>query len=275
MTQRRQLLLVAALSGGLVLAVLPWLPMADPAATELSARLLRPGHGGHVLGTDALGRDMAARLLHALRLSLGVGALGVCAAAGVGSALGVSAAYFGGKVDAVLMRGVDVLLSFPYLLLALAIVAVLGPGLLNATLAIAVVNVPFFARTLRGVALSVMTEEYVSAARAMGGSSWRVITRHVLPSLYEPLVVASATAAGWVIVETAGLGFLGLGAQPPRADLGTMVGQSRHLLVVAPHATLLPAACLAAVVLLLNLAASALTRRRDRHVRSSPRLRNR
>lgn len=240
--------------GLLALVVLvPVLPLADPDLTALEARLLTPGSPGHLLGTDALGRDLLSRLLFATRLSLLVGVLGVSIAACVGGSLGVIAAYFGGRVDFLVMRSVDVLLSLPYLLLALGIVAALGPGLGHAMIAIAIVNVPFFARSMRGVALSVVTEEYVTAARSLGASGFRTMTRHILPALRTPLLSAAATSAGWMVVETAGLSFLGLGAQPPTADLGTMVGQTRHLIVTAPHAVLLPAACLALLVVLLNL----------------------
>jgi peptide/nickel transport system permease protein len=237
---------------GLALA-LPLLPLPDPDLTALDARLLSPGSPGHLLGTDPLGRDMLARLIFATRLSLVVGALGVAIAAAVGASLGVLAAYFGGRVDFIVMRSVDVVLSLPYLLLALAIVSVLGPGLVHAMVAIAIVNVPFFARSMRGVALSVVAEEYVTAARSLGASNLRTLARHILPALRTPLLSAAATSAGWMVVETAGLSFLGLGARPPTADLGTMVGQSRHLIATAPHAVLLPALALALLVVLLNL----------------------
>ncbi len=242
---------IVAVIGLVVLA--PALPLIDPNLTALDQRLLPPGASGHLLGTDQLGRDMLSRLVHATRLSLGIGVIGVGVAAGIGTTLGVAAAYYGKLVDFVLMRSVDVVLSFPYLLLALGIVAVLGPSLTHAMVAIAIVNVPFFARSMRGAALSVTAEEYVIAARALGAGNFRILTRHLLPALWAPLSAAAATSAGWMVVETAGLSFLGLGAQPPTADLGTMVGQARHLLVSSPHAVLLPAACLSAVVVALNL----------------------
>nr|HMR05237.1 ABC transporter permease [Polyangiaceae bacterium] len=177
--------------GLLALVVLvPVLPLADPDLTALEARLLTPGSPGHLLGTDALGRDLLSRLLFATRLSLLVGVLGVSIAACVGGSLGVIAAYFGGRVDFLVMRSVDVLLSLPYLLLALGIVAALGPGLGHAMIAIAIVNVPFFARSMRGVALSVVTEEYVTAARSLGASGFRTMTRHILPALRTPLLSA-------------------------------------------------------------------------------------
>ena len=152
-----------------------------------------------------------------------------------------------------IMRSVDVLMAFPYLLLALAIVAALGPGLTNATLAIAIVNIPFFARTVRGATLSIVQEEYVAAARATGATSLRVMSRHVLPNVMPVVTVAASTSIGWMIVETAGLSFLGLGAQPPTADLGGLLGQSRYLMATAPHVALVPGTALLLVVVALNL----------------------
>ncbi len=244
-------LLPAALLAGVLL--LPLLPFQDPHAVALDARLLPPGSEGRLLGSDELGRDLLSRIVHGTRLSLVVALVGVSVAAAGGTALGMCAAYFGRAVDSVLMRAVDVLLAFPYLLLALAIVAVLGPSLVNATIAIAIVNIPFFARTMRGATLAVMVEEYVGAARALGASNLRVLWYHLLPGVRGPFVVATATSSGWMLLETAGLSFLGLGAQPPTADLGGLVGQGRHLLVTAPHVALLPAATLTALVLGLNL----------------------
>jgi peptide/nickel transport system permease protein len=253
---RIALLVLVSLATLAVLA--PILPLPHPAATDLDARLLPPLSPGHWLGTDQLGRDLGARLLQGLRLSLAVALAGVAVAAAAGSVVGVIAAHRGHAVDAVLMRGVDVLMAFPYLLLALAIVAALGPGLVNATIAIAVVNVPFFARAVRGAALGVRNEEYVEAARAAGATDARVIFLHVLPNVLPVIVVASSTTLGWMIVETAGLSFLGLGAQPPTADLGSMLGRARHLLATAPHVSLVPGIAIVVVVTCVNLLGDAL-----------------
>lgn len=253
---RGALVVLAAVA--LIAIASPLLPLPDPAATDLDARLLPPLSPGHWLGTDQLGRDLGARLLQGLRVSLAVALLGVAVAAAGGSVLGVVAAYYGRKLDSVLMRGVDVLMAFPYLLLALAIVAALGPGLVNATIAIAIVNVPFFARSVRGAALGVRNEEYVEAARAAGASNPRVVFRHVLPNVLPVVVIAGSSSLGWMIVETAGLSFLGLGAQPPTADLGSLLGRARHLLTTAPHVTLAPGLTIVVVVLALNLLGDAL-----------------
>jgi len=247
--------------GGLVVVALivllallaPLLPLAPPNATTLGDRLLSPGSGGYLLGTDQLGRDLLSRLVWGARVSLAVAALGTGVAAGVGSLIGVVAAYYGKWVDTVLMRGIDMLMAFPYLLLALAIVAALGPGLANATIAIAVVNVPFFARTVRGASLSLTRQEFVAAARIAGMSDARIVFSELLPNVLSVIVVAMSTSIGWMILETAGLSFLGLGAQPPQADLGSMLGQGRYLMATAPHVSLVPGALILVLVVGLNL----------------------
>lgn len=258
---------VTLLSASLAAEVLP---LADPAQPALDRRLLPPLSAGHVLGTDQLGRDMLSRLVFGTRLSLLVATIGVAVAASVGSVIGVVAAYFGRLVDGILMRSVDVLMAFPYLLLALAIVAVLGPGLVNATLAIACVNVPFFARTVRGQALSIQREAFVDAARVSGLGSARIVFGEVLPNLLPILVVSISTSLGWMILETAGLSFLGLGAQPPTADLGGMLGQARHLLGTHPHVCLLPGLLIFVLVVALNLLGDALRDAIDPRSAKSP-----
>jgi peptide/nickel transport system permease protein len=253
------LLTVVVLSSALA----PILPLTDPNATALDARLLAPLSPGHLLGTDQLGRDLLARLIYGTRLSLLVALAGVAVAAVLGTAAGIVSAYRGRWTDIVVMRGIDVLMAFPYLLLALAIVAALGPGLRNATLAIAVVNIPFFARSVRGATLSIVEEEYVAAARATGATSMRVMTRHVLPNVMPVVIVAASTSIGWMIVETAGLSFLGLGAQPPTADLGGLLGQSRHLVATAPHVALVPGLAILGIVIALNLVGDGLRQSLD------------
>ncbi len=149
-------------------------------------------------------------------------------AAFFGSAIGLVAGYAGGRVDAVLMRGIDMVLAFPYILLALAIVAALGPGLINALYAIAIVNIPFFARNVRGLALGLSRREFVDAARLSGQGNVAILLVEVLPNVLPVIVITMSTTVGWMILETAGLSFLGLGAQPPQADLGSMLGDGRN-----------------------------------------------
>lgn len=254
-----------ALAALLVLALVvlasilaPLIPLPDPDTIDPSRRLLVPFEGGTFLGSDALGRDLTSRLLHGTRLSLAVAAIGTSVAASIGAGIGLTAGLRGGRVDLLLMRAIDVVMAFPYLLLAIALVAAFGPSLRNATLAIAIVNVPFFARTVRGQVLRLQEAEFVLAARALGYSELRVALRHVLPNVLPLLVVASTSTLGWMILETAGLSFLGLGAQPPTADLGGMLGQSRHLLSVAPTVALLPGAVIFLLAIALNLLGDAL-----------------
>ncbi|MGA0530484.1 dipeptide/oligopeptide/nickel ABC transporter permease/ATP-binding protein [Hansschlegelia sp. KR7-227] len=231
----------------------PWLPIADPNLAVPTDRL-RPPFGDHgLLGTDQLGRDVLARVVWGLRVSLAVGAAATLSAALVGSAIGLVAAFYGRLVDAALMRLIDVLMAFPYLLLALAVVAALGPGLANAALAIAIVNVPFFARAARGAALGVVRRDYVDAARLAGLSDLRILLTEVLPNVAPLIVVTAATTVGWMILETAGLSFLGLGAQPPQADLGSMLGDGRKLVVAAPHVAAAPGVATFLLVVGLNL----------------------
>lgn len=236
----------------------PWLPLADPTLTEPAQRMLPPGAAGHPLGTDALGRDLLARLLWGARSSLAVGALATLAAALVGSVIGIAAGFFGRLTDLLLMRGVDVLMAFPYLLLALAIVAALGPGLEHAMLAIAVANVPFFARAVRGAALEIRHQDYVGAARLAGHRGLRLIGFEVLPNLAPTILLLMTTTLGWMVLETAGLSFLGLGAQPPDADLGSMLGDGREFLTTYPWVSLLPGLAILLLVAGINLLGDAL-----------------
>ena len=238
--------------------VAPWLPLADPTLTEPSQRMLPSASSGHLLGTDALGRDLLARLMWGTRSSLAVGVLATLVAALVGSVVGVLAGFFGRLVDALLMRGIDVLMAFPYLLLALAIVAALGPGLANAMLAIAVANVPFFARAVRGAVLEIRHQDYLDAARLAGHRAPWIIAVEVLPNLISTLLLLMTTTLGWMVLETAGLSFLGLGAQPPHADLGAMLGEGREFLTTYPRVAIWPGLVILILVVGINLFGDAL-----------------
>jgi peptide/nickel transport system permease protein len=231
----------------------PILPIPDPDLAAPAERLHPPLSGHGLLGTDQLGRDVLSRVIWGLRVSLAVGAAATLAAALVGSTIGLVAAFYGRLVDGALMRLVDVLMAFPYLLLALAVVAALGPGLTNAALAIAIVNVPFFARAVRGAALGVVGRDYVDAARMAGLSDLRILATEILPNVAPLIVVTAATTVGWMILETAGLSFLGLGAQPPQADLGSMLGDGRKVLASAPHVAAAPGVATFLLVVGLNL----------------------
>ncbi|MDX0602650.1 ABC transporter permease subunit [Sinorhizobium medicae] len=237
----------------LLTALAPILPLPDPNATAPADRLKPVLTAGHLLGTDQLGRDILSRLLWGTRVSVAVGFAATFIAAGIGSAIGIVAGYAGGRIDNAMMRGIDMLMAFPYILLALAIVAALGPGLMNALYAIALVNIPFFARNVRGVTLGYAHREFVDAARLSGKGNLSIILTEVLPNVMPVIVITMSTTAGWMILETAGLSFLGLGAQPPQADLGSMLGEGRAQLFTAPHVSIVPGVMIFLIVISLNV----------------------
>ncbi len=230
-----------------------WLPLADPDTTDLAQRLKKPLTSGHWLGTDHLGRDLLSRIVWGTRVSLAVGLTASVFAALVGSTIGIVSGYLGGRTDNLLMRGIDMLMAFPYILLALAIVAVLGPGLMNALYAIAIVNIPFFARNVRGVTVSFKRREFIDAAQLSGKSNILILLTEVLPNVLPVIVITLSTTIGWMILETAGLSFLGLGAQPPQADLGSMLGEGRKLIITAPHVSTIPGCVIFLIVMSINL----------------------
>ncbi|WP_439617340.1 dipeptide/oligopeptide/nickel ABC transporter permease/ATP-binding protein [Shinella sp.] len=237
----------------LVILLVPILPLPDPDATAPADRLKPLLTAGHLLGTDQLGRDILSRLLWGTRISIAVGFAATLIAALIGSAIGIVAGYAGGRTDNAMMRGIDMLMAFPYILLALAIVAALGPGLMNALYAIAVVNIPFFARNVRGVTLGYVHREFVDAARLSGKGNLSIILTEVLPNVLPVIIITMSTTAGWMILETAGLSFLGLGAQPPQADLGSMLGEGRAQLFTAPHVSIVPGVMIFFIVISLNV----------------------
>ena len=245
---------------GVVLAALlaPYLPLADPDTVDTPNRLRPPLTPGHFLGTDEFGRDLLSRLVWGARISLLAGAASAAAAMLVGVVLGVLGGYYSGWPETVIMRLTDILMAFPYILLAIAIVAGLGPGLRNAMIAIAVVGFPFYTRLVRGVVLSVRNREFVEAARALGSPDRLILVRHIVPQLISPVVVAFSLDVGAKILATAGLSFLGLGTQPPTADWGSMLATGRQFVILSPHVVLLPGLAIFVIVLALNLVGDAL-----------------
>ncbi len=245
----------AALVGviALVSVLAPVLPLADPDHTDILHRLAAPFTPGHPLGTDELGRDLLSRVIWGTRLSLAVGIAAAVLASVIGSAIGILAAYYGRVADTLLMRGIDMLMAFPYLLLALAIVAALGPSLGHAMIAIVIVNVPFFARAVRGATVGLRQADFIAAARLTGQSNARIIATELLPNVLPVIAVTASTSVGWMILETAGLSFLGLGAQPPQADLGGMLGNARGLIDVAPYVAAVPGVAILLIAVGVNL----------------------
>lgn len=221
--------------------------------SNLSLRL-RPLTGEHPFGTDSLGRDILVRVLHGTRVSLGLGVSAVAVAAVLGSLLGLIAGYAGRRIDLVLSFCMDILLAFPSTLLAIAIVAMIGPGLRNALFAISLVSIPVYARIARGAVLELREQEFVTAARGLGGSAGRVLMRHIFPNTLPPLIVQTTLAIAFAILEAAALGFLGLGAQPPTPEWGAMLADSyKYFTSGAWWAFFFPGAAIMLSVLGFNL----------------------
>jgi peptide/nickel transport system permease protein len=246
-----------AVGGGVVVLVLlsaivgPWLTPFDPASQDLVLRLAPPSLV-HPFGLDELGRDIFARILAGARVSFLVGATVVGVSATVGTLLGALAGYFGGLADTIISRLIDTLLAFPGLLLAIALVAVLGPSLTNVLMALTIVGWVGYARLVRGQVLRVRELEYVHAARAVGASVARILWRHVLPAVVPAIVVQATLGMGGAIIGEASLSFLGLGVQPPAPSWGTMLSGGRAHILDAPHLTVFPGLAIALLVLGFN-----------------------
>ncbi|WP_100489033.1 ABC transporter permease [Sporolactobacillus pectinivorans] len=214
---------------------------------------LEPPSAQHWLGTDDFGRDILSRIVFGARLSLRVGFLAVIGSIIFGTFLGVIAGYFGKIIDTVISRFFDILLAFPSILLSIAIVSVLGPSLNNALIAIAIVNIPVFGRLVRSRVLTVKEEEYVVAARSVGMGNTRIILNHILPNSFAPIIVQGTLNIATAILDAAGLGFLGMGAQPPQPEWGTMLSDSRQYITDAPWTVLFPGLAIILVVIGFNL----------------------
>lgn len=246
--------------GGLLILFLVTLSVGASVFTSInpnelgSARPLLPiGAPGHFLGTDMLGRDQMSRLMYGGRLTLLAGFSAAVISVFFGVALGVFSGYFGGKVDSIVMRFLDILMSFPFILLAILIVAFAGPSLFNALLAIAFANIPFLARILRSETLRVREYEFITAAQALGASRVRILLTHVLPNVMPIVLSVLFLNIGWMISQTSALSFLGLGTQPPTADWGTMLAEAQSYMSLNGGVALLPGLMIVLSVVGFNL----------------------
>jgi peptide/nickel transport system permease protein len=253
----------AVTGGGIILILIllaivaPLIAPHNPLHTYSNAVLSSPS-AAFPLGTDELGRDVLSRVLYGTRISLQIAIICVGIALTIGSALGLVAGYLGGVVGAVIMRFMDVLLAFPDILLAIAIVAILGPGLNNAMIAIGVAIVPVYARTVRSSVLTVVEADYVRAARGIGASDLRIIWRHVLPNVMAPIIVISSVNSGVTILVAAGLSYVGLGAQPPTPEWGSMLSSALNYMPQDWWTAVFPGLAITLTVLGFNLLGDAL-----------------
>jgi peptide/nickel transport system permease protein len=230
---------------------------ADPEAVDMNYRLRPPGaaalaSGKFLLGGDQLGRDMLSRIIYGARISLTVGVTAVLLSGSLGLLLGLLAGYYGGRTDEVIMRLADIQLAIPTILLAIALVGVLGPSVPNLILVLGVTGWVIYARTIRGVVLSLREQQFIEAARALGSGDRRTLFRYILPNVWTPAIVVSSQQMGFMIILESALSFLGLGVQPPTPTWGGMIADGRGYLATAPHVTTFPGLVLMATVLAVN-----------------------
>jgi peptide/nickel transport system permease protein len=249
----------AAVVGGLIILFVilvgvlgPFLVKTDPNAQNLINKL-QPPSKEHWFGTDNFGRDIFSRIVHGTKLTLTVGFLSVLIGGVIGVILGIVAGYYGGIVDTITMRIADILLAFPGMLLALAIVSVLGGSLINVIIAVGIFSIPAFARIVRGSTLQVKKLEYIDAVRALGASDVRIIFKHILPNILSPIIVQATMRIATAILTASGLAFLGLGAQPPTPEWGAMLSDGRTYMHNASHMVLIPGMMIVVVVLAFNI----------------------
>jgi peptide/nickel transport system permease protein len=248
----------AAFGMGLIILVLlvavigPSLAPHDPLRPTPLERLQGPS-AEHPFGTDGLGRDIFSRVIYGARISILIGLISVSISLLPGTLLGLLAGYFGGRVDSVIMRLMDMLLAFPAILLAIFITAILGPSLPNTMVAVGIVYIPHYARIVRASVLSLREQLFVQAIAHLGGGHGRIIGRHILPNALPPIIVYATLGMGTAVLQAAALGFLGLGAQPPQPEWGAMLSEGRQYLQIAPHVAAFPGAAILVLVLGFNL----------------------
>lgn len=244
--------LAAVLLGTLLAILAPTIAPHDPVKMDLKVSRQAPS-SENLLGTDELGRDILSRIIYGFRISLTIGLVSVAVGLSFGVLLGAPSGYFGGWLDIVVMRVIDVMMSFPTILLAIIVVTVLGPGLYNAMLAVGLAQVPLYSRLVRGLTLKLKGEDFVDAARALGANDSRIIFRHILPNCLSPLIVQATLNIASAILSAAILGFLGLGAEPPTPEWGAMLSSGRLYMRVAPHISIFPGLAIMVTVLAFNL----------------------
>jgi peptide/nickel transport system permease protein len=254
------LIVIVALIGP---ALAPYNPLI-PSPLE---RLKGPG-SAHFFGTDSLGRDILSRVIYGSRISLAIGLISVTISLVPGTFLGLLAGYFGGKLDSLIMRIMDVLLAFPAILLAIFITAILGPSLPNTMIAVGIVYIPHYARIVRSSVLSLREQLFIQAVGHLGGSHGRIIWGHILPNSLPPIIVYATLGMGTAVLQAAALGFLGLGAQPPQPEWGAMLSEGRQYIQLAPHVAAFPGAAILFLVLGFNLFGDGLRDALDPSLRS-------
>ncbi len=252
----------------LVAIAAPWLAPHDPYKMDFAEKLLPANTPGHILGTDDFGRDVLSRLIYGSRISLTVGLIVVGIAGGIGVTLGAISGYYGGLVDQIIMRLVDVVLAFPFLVLAIAVVAIVGPSLTNMMIVLGCVSWVGYARLVRGQVLSLREQDYISAAHVIGVPDWLIIARHILPNCLGVVIVQATFGVAGSILAASALSFLGMGAQPPTAEWGAMLSASKKYLRDYPMMSFVPGMAIMITVLAINFVGDALRDALDPRLRS-------
>lgn len=231
----------------------PFIATHDPYSMDVTKSLLKAGEAGHLLGTDSYGRDIFSRIVYGSRISLLVGIAAVLFGAILGTALGLISGYFGGRTDSIIMRFMDGMMAFPFILLAIVLMTVLGQGLVNVIIAIGISNIPGFARVVRGQVLNIKEAEYIEVTRSLGATHGRIIFKHIIPNSIAPLIVYATMGIAGAIISEAALSFLGLGVQPPTASWGTMLQEGKNFLVLSPGLATFSGLAILITVLGINL----------------------
>lgn len=236
----------------------PFVAPCDPYEMDLANPFLPPGSPGHILGTDNFGRDTLSRLIYGSRISLLIGIVVVSISSVLGSLLGLLAGYYGGWVDATVMRLVEVFYSFPFLILVIAVMAILGPSIFNVMWVLGLVSWPLYARLVRAQVMALKSEDFIKAASALGCSDARIMFRHILPNVLTPVIVSATLGIPGAILSSASLGFLGFGVQPPTPEWGAMVSEAKDFMLLNSNMIIWPGLCIFLVVLSFNFVGDAL-----------------